>query len=47
MDVKELGVRVMAPDDDVYYATDEGVLFVGNPQMNTGTWRIFNSGVEE
>lgn len=44
---KELGVCVMAPDDDVYYAPNEGVLFVGNPRANTGHWRVFNNGVEE
>ena len=44
---KELGVRVKAPDSDVYYAPDEGVLFVGSPTSNIGKWRIFNNGVEE
>ena len=44
---KELHVKVMAPDDDVYFAPDEGVLFVGDPRMNTGRWRTFNDGVEE
>lgn len=44
---KELGVKVMAPDDDLYYAPDEGTMFVGSPYTNTGTWRIFNNGVEE
>ena len=44
---KELGVRVKAPDDDVYYAPDEGTLFVGSPNANTGNWRIFNNGEEE
>ena len=44
---KELGVRVMAPDDDLYYLPNEGTMFVGSPYTNTGTWRIFNNGVEE
>lgn len=44
---KELGVKVVAPDDDVYYLPDEGVVFVGSPHSNTGKWRVFNSGVEE
>ncbi len=42
----ELGVKVMAPDDDVYYAPDEGVMFVGSPYSNTGNWRVFENGVE-
>lgn len=44
---KELGVKVKAPDDDVYYIPNEGVLFIGSPYQNTGKWRIFNNGVEE
>jgi ASC-1-like (ASCH) protein len=44
---KELGVRVMAPDDDVYYAPNEGTLFVGSEYQNVGKWRLFNKGVEE
>lgn len=44
---KELGVRVKAPDDDVYFAPNEGIMFVGSPNMNIGHWRIFNNGVEE
>lgn len=44
---KELGVRVMAPDDDLYYLPNEGTMFVGSPYTNKGTWRIFNNGVEE
>ncbi len=43
---RELGVKVMAPDSDVYYAPNEGVLFVGCPYANTGKWRIFDNGVE-
>lgn len=44
---KELGVKVIAPDDDVYYLPDEGIVFVGSPHSNTGKWRVFNNGVEE
>lgn len=44
---KELGVRVKAPDDDVYFAPNEGIMFVGSHNMNIGHWRIFNNGVEE
>ena len=43
---KALGVTVKAPDDDVYYAPDEGVLFVGSPYANTGRWRLFKNGDE-
>jgi len=43
---KELGIRVKAPDMDVYYAPDEGVLFVGAPYGNIGRWRIFENGDE-
>lgn len=43
---EELGGRVMAPDDDLYYAPDEGTVFVGAPNYNVGTWRIFENGVE-
>ena len=43
---KELGVTVKAPDDDVYYIPDEGIMFVGSPYRNTGTWRIFRNGDE-
>lgn len=43
---KELGIRVKAPDDDVYYAVEEGVAFVGASYGNTGKWRIFENGVE-
>lgn len=37
----------MAPDDDVFYIPDEGIMFVGSPYANTGRWRTFNKGVEE
>lgn len=43
---KALGVTVKAPDDDVYYAPDEGTLFVGSPYANTGRWRVFENGDE-
>lgn len=43
---KELGVTVKAPDDDVYYIPDDGMIFVGSPYRNTGTWRIFRKGDE-
>ncbi len=43
---KELNAKVKAPTDDVYFAPDEGVLFVGSPYANTGYWRIFENGVE-
>ncbi len=38
--------KVKAPDDDVYYAPDEGTVFVGDPNMNIGRWRIFEKGAE-
>lgn len=38
--------KVKAPDDDVYYAPDEGTVFVGDPNMNIGRWRIFKKGAE-
>lgn len=43
---KELGVKVKAPDDDVYFLPDEGILFVGSSYRNTGKWRIFQNGKE-
>lgn len=43
---KELGNRVLAPSDDIYYAPDEGTLFVGSPYGNIGSWRLFKNGVE-
>lgn len=41
-----LGVRVKAPDDDVYFIPNEGIMFVGSEFSNTGSWRIFEKGVE-
>lgn len=38
---RALGVTVKAPDDDVYYAPDEGTLFVGFPYANIEKWRVF------
>lgn len=43
---KILGVKVKAPDDDVYYIPEEGIMFVGSRYSNTGKWRIFDKGVE-
>lgn len=43
---KELGVKVKAPDDDVYYAPNEGTLFIGSPYHNIGKWRTFFKGDE-
>ena len=43
---KLLRIVVKAPDDDVYYAPDEGVFFVGSPYANTGKWRVFKNGDE-
>lgn len=43
---KELGNKVKAPDDDVFYIPDEGVLYVGSRYSNVGKWRIFDKGVE-
>ena len=37
----------MVPDDDLYYAPDEGTVFVGAPNHNVGVWRIFENGVEQ
>ena len=42
----ELGVRVKAPDGDVYYIPDEGILLIGSQYANIGKWRTFNKGVE-
>lgn len=44
---KELGIKVKAPDDDVYYIPEDGTVFVGSPHSNMGTWRVFVNGVEE
>lgn len=43
---KALAVTVKAPDDDVFYAPDEGTLFVGSPYANIGKWRVFKNGDE-
>lgn len=43
---KEMGVTIKAPDDDVYYIPDSGVVFVGSPYRNVGRWRLFKNGVE-
>lgn len=43
---KILAVTVKAPDDDVYYAPDEGTVFVRASYANIGKWRIFKNGVE-
>lgn len=43
---KALSVTVKAPDDDVFYAPDEGTLFVGSPYANVGKWRVFKNGDE-
>lgn len=41
-----LSVTVKAPDDDIYYAPDEGTVFVGASYANIGKWRTFKNGVE-
>lgn len=41
-----LKITVKAPDDDVFYAPDEGTLFVGSPYANIGKWRVFKNGDE-
>lgn len=41
---KKLGITVKAADMDVYYAPNEGTLFVGSPIQNIGHWRIFKNG---
>ena len=43
---KLLGVRVKAPDDDVFYIPDEGIMYVGSKFSNIGKWRLFDKGVE-
>lgn len=43
---KVLAVTIKAPDDDVFFAPDEGTLFVGSPYTNTGKWRVFKNGDE-
>ena len=37
---------VKAPDSDVYYAPDEGTVFIGDPNANVGKWRLFEKGAE-
>ena len=37
---------IKAPSDDVYYAPDEGTMFVGAPNFNAGNWRRFKNGEE-
>lgn len=41
-----IGSKVKAPDSDVYYAPNEGTVFVGDPNANVGKWRLFEKGVE-
>ena len=43
---QKLKIKVKAPDDDLYYIPEDGVLFVGSEYTNTGSWRIFEKGVE-
>lgn len=43
---QKLNIKVKAPDDDLYYIPEDGVLFVGSEYTNTGSWRIFEKGVE-
>lgn len=43
---QKLRIKVKAPDDDLYYIPEDGVLFVGSEYTNTGSWRIFENGVE-
>ncbi len=43
---KELGVKIKAPDDDVYLIPEDGIMFVGSKYSNTGKWRVFDKGVE-
>ena len=38
--------KIKAPDGDVYYIPEEGVMFVGSPHANIGKWRIFENGKE-
>ena len=38
--------KVKAPDSDVYYAPNEGTVFLGDPNANVGRWRIFENGDE-
>lgn len=41
-----LGCKVKAPDSDLFYIPNDGVLFVGSEFANTGSWRLFEKGVE-
>ena len=43
---KALGNKVKAPDDDVYYIPEEGILRIGSKYTNLGEWRVFDKGVE-
>ena len=43
---KILSITVKAPDDDAYYDTKDGVIKIGSPFINIGSWRIFRRGVE-
>ncbi len=43
---KILGVKVKAPDSDLYYDPKEGTMFVGNMTYNSGRWRVFKNGEE-
>lgn len=43
---KKLGIKVKAPDSDLYYIPEDGVMFVGSEYRDTGKWRIFDKGVE-
>ena len=43
---KILGNKIMAPDMDVYYAPEEGTVFIGSKYRNVGRWRTFDKGKE-
>ena len=43
---KELQIKVKAPDDDVYYIPEDGVLRIGSEYRDIGKWRTFDRGVE-
>ena len=38
--------RVKAPDDDLYFIPEEGIMYIGSSFSNTGKWRVFEKGVE-
>ena len=38
--------KIKAPDDDVYYIPDDGVLRIGSEYRDMGKWRTFDKGVE-